>query len=86
MVPARDNAAQDHHALGLALRRLRDNAGLTQEELAARVGIGATYISQVENGHRGVRWHSVTRMLSALGSDLHELADVLAETELKRPS
>jgi transcriptional regulator with XRE-family HTH domain len=76
-----DDAAHDHRVLGRALRELRDRAGLKQEELAARAGIGATYLSQLENGHRGVRWHSVTRLLAGIGADLHELADAIAEVE-----
>jgi transcriptional regulator with XRE-family HTH domain len=67
-------ATRDQIVLGLALRGLRDRAGLRQDELGARLGIDATYISQVENGRRGVRWHTVMRFLRALGSDLHELA------------
>lgn len=76
-----DDAAQDHRALGRALRNLRDRAGLTQEELAARAGIGATYLSQLENGHRGVRWHSVTRLLTGIGANLRELADAIDRAE-----
>ncbi|MGP0103601.1 MAG: helix-turn-helix domain-containing protein [Solirubrobacteraceae bacterium] len=67
--------------LGRALRALRDRAGLTQEQLASRVEVGATYVSQVENGHRGVRWHTLLHFLSALGVDLHQLADAIAEVE-----
>jgi transcriptional regulator with XRE-family HTH domain len=78
---------RDHRVLGRALRELRDRAELTQEELGARAGIGASYLSQLENGHRGVSWHSVTRLLDALGADLHQLADAMAETETQdRPS
>ncbi len=32
----------------LTLRKLREKAGLTQEELAARCGIHRTYVSQLE--------------------------------------
>jgi transcriptional regulator with XRE-family HTH domain len=77
--PDSDDAAQDHRALGRALRELRNGAGLTQEDLAVRAGIGATYLSQLENGHRGVRWHSVTRLLNGIGADLHQLADAITE-------
>jgi transcriptional regulator with XRE-family HTH domain len=76
-----DDAARDHRALGRALRELRIKAGITQEELGARAGIGATYLSQVENGHRGVRWHTVTRVLTALDADLHQLADAIGRPE-----
>jgi transcriptional regulator with XRE-family HTH domain len=72
---------QDHRILGRALRKLRDQAGLRQEELAARAGIGVTYVSQLENGHRGARWHTLRRLLRALGANLHQLADAVAEVE-----
>ena len=72
---------QDHRILGRALRQLRDQAGLRQEELAARAGIGVTYVSQLENGHRGARWHTLRRLLRALGADLHQLADAVADIE-----
>ncbi|HEX4838590.1 MAG TPA: helix-turn-helix transcriptional regulator [Solirubrobacteraceae bacterium] len=63
--------------LGRALRELRNLATLTQEELAARSGVGATYVSQVEHGHRGIRWHTLLKFLHALGADLHQLADAI---------
>jgi transcriptional regulator with XRE-family HTH domain len=82
-----DASTRDHKALGAALRKLRTEAGLTQEELGARAEIGVSYLSQLENGHRGVGWHSVTRLLDALGSDLHQLADTMAEAKKRnRPA
>jgi len=79
------DAARDHQALGAAIQRLRDQAGVTQAELAARVGIGVPYVSQIENGHRGVGWHTVTRILHALDADLHQLADAIGETSGETP-
>ena len=70
--------AQDQVVLGRALQALRDQAGVTQEEMAVRLGIHSTYVSQVERGRRGVRWHTVLRFLDALGSNLHQLADAIA--------
>ncbi len=67
--------------LGRALRNLRDGDGLRQDELGARLGIDATYISQVENGRRGVRWHTVMRFLRALDADLYQLADAMTEAK-----
>jgi DNA-binding XRE family transcriptional regulator len=80
-----DEATQDQVVLGRALRQLRDQTGLRQDELGARLGIDATYISQVENGRRGVRWHTVARFLRALGANLHQLADTIAEIEKQDP-
>ena len=46
--PFRVRSAGD---LGLAVRHFRVCAGVTQAELAARVGLHRTYLSELENGH-----------------------------------
>jgi DNA-binding XRE family transcriptional regulator len=43
-------------AQGALGRALRTRAGLTQKELGARAGADDTYLSQVETGHRDLRW------------------------------
>lgn len=65
---------QDQLALGRALRGLRERAGITQDQLATRLAIDSTYVSQVERGRRGVRWHTVLRFLRALKVTLGDLA------------
>lgn len=74
------DAVRDQIALGLALRKLRERAGLTQEQLAGRMGIvDFAYVSHVERGKRGVRWHTVLRFLRALDADLSDLAAAIGE-------
>jgi transcriptional regulator with XRE-family HTH domain len=73
--------SQDHRAFGLALRQLRLDAGLTQQELAERVGIGVEYVSRLENGHRGARWHTVMRLLRALDATLADLGVAIDQLE-----
>lgn len=68
-----EDAARDHRTVGRALRALRHRASLTQEELARRSGIDVTYVSQVENGRRGVRWHTVMRLLRGLDMSVSDL-------------
>jgi transcriptional regulator with XRE-family HTH domain len=68
-----NDAAHDHKTVGRSLRALRHRAGLTQEALASRSGIDVTYISQVENGRRGVRWHTVMRFLRAIDMTVSDL-------------
>jgi HTH-type transcriptional regulator/antitoxin HipB len=67
------DATRDQRVLGRALRALRNRAGITQEELAARAGTTGTYVSLVENGHRGVRWHTIMRLLRAMGTNARNL-------------
>ena len=70
-------AAEDYAALGRALRLLRHNAGLTQKQAAELVGIRPTFVSLIERGERGMRWHTLLAFLVAYGADLHALADTL---------
>jgi transcriptional regulator with XRE-family HTH domain len=67
--------------LGRAIRLLRSRAGLTQQVLAGRVGIGKPYLSQIENGHLDIRWSTLTRLLSETGATLTDLQAAIAETE-----
>jgi transcriptional regulator with XRE-family HTH domain len=69
--------ADDYKALGKALRKLRDAAGLTQVEAAERVGVRSQFVSDVERGNRGLRWHTLLALLDAYGADLHDLADAV---------
>jgi len=69
--------ADEYAALGRALRELRRNAGLTQVEAGEIIGIRSTFVSLIERGQRGMRWHTLQAMLRAYGADLRALADAL---------
>jgi transcriptional regulator with XRE-family HTH domain len=71
----------DPHTLGRTIRSLRDGAGITQKVLAELVGTSEAYVSNIEGGRRDARWSTVVRLLHALGADLHQLADAVAEVE-----
>jgi transcriptional regulator with XRE-family HTH domain len=71
------DAADTQRDLGRALAALRARSGLKQEQLADRIGVDPTYVSQVERGRRGVRWYTVVRFLATLEATQHQLADAL---------
>lgn len=74
--PASDaEVARDQVILGATLRALRERADLTQDQLGERTGMSDTYLSQLENGRRGIRWTTVMRILRALNLDLTDLAE-----------
>lgn len=52
------------------LKRLREEAGLTQAQLAARIGIPASVLSAYENGKREPRVDVFFRAVGALGLDV----------------
>jgi transcriptional regulator with XRE-family HTH domain len=56
---------------------MRREAGLTQAEAGEIIGIRSTFVSLIERGERGMRWHTLQAMLRAYGADLRTLADVL---------
>jgi transcriptional regulator with XRE-family HTH domain len=72
--PKLPNTAE-YEALGRALRALRRKAGLTQRQAAERIGIRAQFVSEVERGRRGMRWHTLTATVRAYGATLKQLAE-----------
>jgi transcriptional regulator with XRE-family HTH domain len=64
---------------GAQLRRLREAAGLTQEELASRAGQAAKNISDLERGERKCPYpHTVRSLAEALELSEEERADLFA--------
>jgi transcriptional regulator with XRE-family HTH domain len=63
--------------LGEALKKLRQTAGLTQVEASDHVGVRSQFVSEVERGNRGLRWHTLLALLAAYGATLHDLAVAL---------
>jgi transcriptional regulator with XRE-family HTH domain/predicted transcriptional regulator len=60
-------AALDVRVFGQRVRHHRRRAGLTLEELGTRLGRPASYLSQLENGHREPRLSLVNDLAAALG-------------------
>jgi HTH-type transcriptional regulator/antitoxin HipB len=54
-------------ALGEAVRHYREEAGLTQAELAARVGLRQSYLSELESGHTTEQVQRLVALFKALG-------------------
>jgi transcriptional regulator with XRE-family HTH domain len=76
---ARRRATPDiRERFGDAVRKRREDLGLTQEDLAGRAGIHRTYLSDVERGSRNVSLVNIERLAAALSlrpSELFQLAE-----------
>ena len=80
--------------LGVRIRRLREERGLTQRALAKMMGISPSYVNQLESNRRPVTASVLLKLANALGVDLTEfsagpadrlsvqLRDVLADAAL----
>lgn len=53
--------------MGQALRAVRIRLGITQRELAEKVGVSINYLSLVESGKRGISLTQLHRLASGLG-------------------
>ena len=58
---------------GERIRALREQQDLTLEQLASRVGMGKGFLSDVENGKRGVSKENLLRLAQALGASVDYL-------------
>lgn len=59
--------------LGLRIRELRVNKGLSQEDLADLAGLHRTYIGGIERGERNVAFLNIVRLAKALEVSLSDL-------------
>jgi transcriptional regulator with XRE-family HTH domain len=55
-----------HAALGQAIRELRTELSVSQEELAHRSGMHRTYLGGIERGERNPSYTNILRIASAL--------------------
>lgn len=60
-------ADADAFILGERLKEERQKAGLTQEQLADRIGTKKSYISRVENGHTDIQVSTLFKIFQGLG-------------------
>jgi ribosome-binding protein aMBF1 (putative translation factor) len=64
------------YALSEMIRSARIDAGLTQEQLAEKIGTRKSYISKIENGDCDVRYSTLLRIFEdALGKSLSIVAE-----------
>jgi transcriptional regulator with XRE-family HTH domain len=76
-VSTKAKLAAELRILGEVLLRARERAGLKQADVAAKLGLPASYLSKVENGTRRLDVVELIRIAEAIGVSPAELvADV----------
>jgi transcriptional regulator with XRE-family HTH domain len=64
-------------ALGEAIRGIRVEQGLTQEEVAIDAGVTPGLLSRIERGYSNSSWTTVERLCVALGVSVADLAEAV---------
>jgi transcriptional regulator with XRE-family HTH domain len=67
---ARDRAEELHRAVGGAIRRLREDAGLNRAAVARSAGISPSYLTLIEGGRREAGYEVLAAVGAVLGADL----------------
>lgn len=70
LCPGEPNAIDGSH-FGSVLRRLRQHAGLSQRELAERIGSTQSAIARMEKGDAEPKLCTLEKLAEALNRDLH---------------
>jgi transcriptional regulator with XRE-family HTH domain len=70
---------QEHRVVGECLAAVRSRAGVTQRELASRLGKPQSFVSSYESGQRRIDVLELVAIVEALGADPREVfGDMLA--------
>lgn len=72
-----DEFAQNYTKIGLKVSYYRKLNGLTQEELANKMGVGTSFIGQIEapNIHKPISLDTLFRIAKALDVPPHKFLD-----------
>jgi transcriptional regulator with XRE-family HTH domain len=76
--------SREAEMFGAALKRWREKRGLTQEGLAHKAGISASYASHVERGEKVPTLTIILRLAGALDISACQLLSDFDTTEIKR--
>lgn len=60
------------------IRQLRKQAGLTQKELAKKIGVSTTMIVHFENGHKAPTIKRLRQISDAIGCQYNELTSLVS--------
>ncbi|HDS85046.1 MAG TPA: XRE family transcriptional regulator [Phycisphaerales bacterium] len=69
---SRKNGESIQVRIGLRIKELRNQRGLSQEKLAMLADLDRTYINSVENGRRNISINSLAKISAALGYTLQD--------------
>lgn len=73
-----------HRAIGGRIRELREQAGFTQESLAAKAGVHRTFVGKLERGETATTVDSIAVLCGALATSLADFFHPFTEQPMLR--
>jgi transcriptional regulator with XRE-family HTH domain len=70
---------QQRNAMGARIRELRQERGLSLQEVAAKVGIASSHLSRIERGGTAPSFTVASRIAVTLGMSANDLASIQRE-------
>ncbi len=83
-VSTKSKLAEELIILGSLLAQARERAGFKQSDVAARLGLPASYLSKIENGTRRLDVIELTQIAEAIQTDPADIVRELAKALRKR--
>jgi len=65
------DAGYEQFKIGVLLKKAREEAGFTQEELAEKLNTRKSAISRIENHAEDIKLSTLRKFANALGKELH---------------
>lgn len=73
----RSNPSQRQRRLGVELRRMREECGLTATKAGAEVGLSAAHLNHIEAGRTAIPAHKIRALAGVCGCKNEQLVDAL---------
>lgn len=70
-------------SFGIACKKYREDAGLSQEKFALQINMDRTYYASVEAGKRNVSIQNINKIAKGFGIKISELFDTAEKYENK---
>ena len=65
--------------LGLRIKGLRENTGLSQEKFALKINMDRTYFATVESGKRNISLNNIEKIANGLGISISKLFEGIGD-------
>lgn len=67
----------DDVMIGKAIKKVREERGLKQKEINDKMGMGRTWLSDIERGKQGIGFNEVIKLCELMDVDIDDLTSYI---------